>query len=251
MRQSPLYFIGIISGVSDRRGDRFLTRSALSNKGLRRNGGKHYFHAYFASPSAEAQSVRRQAHFSAESINHTKQQKLEVTSMSQQSKWISEIGWDIKTSSAQFSETDTPVSVEILRDDIQVIALFIEPGNTPRLNRGASEFYWWRFQGANFAPNSSDIGHSTGGEGFPHGVEFPQDIQGHLKCRLRAWGNDKWIKDNIEGFVRYARLVGVPGTIDSTVWVDDLNWTAVGNFTQDVVISTDTGEGTPTWTLIY
>lgn len=171
--------------------------------------------------------------------------------MSHQSKWLSEIGWDIKTSIAQFSGTNTPISVEIMRDNTLVIALLIEPGNTPRLDRGTSAFYWWRFQGANFAPNPSGIGHSIGGQGFPHGVEFPQDIKGHLKCRLRAWGDDMWIKDNIDGYVRYARLVGVPGTIDSTIWVDDLNWTSVGRFTQDVAVSTDPSEGHRTWTLIY
>jgi hypothetical protein len=166
-------------------------------------------------------------------------------------KWISEIGWDIRTSIDQFAGTDTPISVEILRDNALVIALLIEPGSTSRLDRGESQFYWWRFQGANFAPSDSDIAVSRGGEGFPHGVEFPQDIQGHLKCRLRAWGDDMWIKDNIGGYIRYARLVGVPGTIDSTVWVDDLNWTFAGDFTQDVAVSTDPTEGFLTWTLLY
>jgi hypothetical protein len=36
-------FVGIISGVSDRRGNRYSTRSELSNKGLQRNGDSHYF----------------------------------------------------------------------------------------------------------------------------------------------------------------------------------------------------------------
>lgn len=171
--------------------------------------------------------------------------------MSHQSTWISEIGWDVKTSRSQFSGTNTAISVEILRDNLQVIVLLVEPGNTPRLDRGTSQFFWWKFQGANFAPNPSGIGHTTGGEGFPHGVEFPQDIHGHLRCRLRAGGDDMWIKDNIDAYVRYARLISVPGTIDSRVWVDDLNWTAVGSFTQDVAISTDPHEGTPTWTLVY
>lgn len=167
------------------------------------------------------------------------------------STWVSEIGWDIKTSNVPFAGTDTPIIVEILRDDAPVIALYIEPGNTSRLNRGESQFYWWRFQGAIFAPNPSGIGVSHGGEGFPHGVEFPHGIQGHLKCRLRAWGDDMWIKDNIGGYVRYARLVGVPGTIDSTIWVDDFDWTFIGNFAQDVALSTDSREGHETWTLLY
>jgi hypothetical protein len=174
--------------------------------------------------------------------------KMEVFIMT---KWISEIGWDIRTSNIQFAGTDTPISVEILRDNALVIALLVEPGSTSRLDRGESQFYWWKFQGANFAPSSSDTAESHGGEGFPHGVEFPQDIRGHLQCRLRAWGDDMWIKDNVGGYVRYARLVGVSGTIDSTIWVDDLNWTFVGDFTRDIAISTDPQEGPRTWTLQY
>lgn len=170
--------------------------------------------------------------------------------MSHQSKWISEIGWDIKTLNTPVAGTDTRVSVEILRDDVQVISLLIEPGNTTRLDRGDSRFYWWRFRGANFAP-SDEPGHTAGEQAFPHGVEFPRDIRNHLKCRLRAWGDDMWIKDNVDAYVRYARLVAVPGTIDSFVWVDDLNWTFVGSFAQDVALSTDPAEGFRTWTLRY
>jgi hypothetical protein len=167
------------------------------------------------------------------------------------SKWISEIGWDIKTLNVDPAGTDTPVVVDILRDDIPLITLAIEPGNTSRLDRGDSRFYWWRFQGTNFVPSDDGTGTSSAGEELPHGVEFPQDIGGHLKCRLRALGEDMWIKDNVDAYVRYARLVHVPGTIDSSVWVDDLNWTFVGSFTQDAPISTDTGEGYPSWTLVY
>jgi hypothetical protein len=165
--------------------------------------------------------------------------------------WIGEIGWDIRTSSAQFAGTDTRVSVEILRDNALVIALLVEPGSTTRLDRGDGAFYWWRFQGANFAPRDSDIGVSHGGAGFPHGVEFPQGVVGHLKCRFRAWGDDMWIKDNIDGYVRYATERGVPGTIDSTVWVDDINWSLIWHFPQDVALSTDASEGFTTWTLNY
>jgi hypothetical protein len=166
--------------------------------------------------------------------------------------WVSEIGWDIKTGNAvSFAGTDTRVSVEILRDNALIIALLVEPGGTQRLDLGESAFYWWRFQGANFAPRDDDLAESIGGAGFPHGVEFPQGVVGHLKCRLRAWGDDLWIKDNVDGYVRYAREKSVPNTIDSTVWVDDLNWTLIWHFPQDAALSTDPSEGFTTWTLNY
>jgi hypothetical protein len=58
-------------------------------------------------------------------------------------------------------------------------------------------------------------------------------------------------QDNVDGYVRYARERGVPGTIDSTVWVDDLNWSFIWQFPQDAVLSTDPAEGFTTWTLNY
>src|SRR5262245_21554006 len=159
--------------------------------------------------------------------------------------WVSEIGWDILTSSVVWGGTDTRISVEILRDNASVIALLVEPGATQRLDRGEDAFYWWRFQRAYFAPRppDDDIASTTGGAGFPHGVEFPHGVVGHLKCRFRAWGDDMWIKDNVDGYVRYAREKGVPGTIDSTEWVDDLNWTLIWHFPADASLSTDPSEG--------
>ena len=165
--------------------------------------------------------------------------------------WVSEIGWDIRTSGDPIAGTDTRVTVEILRDNNLVILLNVEPGNTTRLDRGESTFYSWRFLGTNYAPDDSELGTITGGQGIPYGVEFPQNVVGHLKCRFRAWGDDLWIKDNVDGYVRYATERSVPGTIDSTVWVDDLNWTFIWSFPQDVPISTDPAEGFTAWTLNY
>ena len=165
--------------------------------------------------------------------------------------WVSEIAWDIRTSTIPWAGTDTRLTVEILRDNALVIALAVEPGNTSRLDRGESAFYWWTFHGANYAPSDDEYATTTGGAGMPHGVEFPKGIGGHLECRLRAWGDDMWIKDNIDGYVRYAKERGVPGTIDSTIWVDDINWTPVGSFGVDATLSTDSSEGFRTWTLLY
>ena len=165
------------------------------------------------------------------------------------SKYVSEIGWHIKTSTEPGSGTDSRVTVTILRDDAPILALNVEPGETEKLDRGNSVFHWWKFRGAIFVP--SDITSWAAGLGYPNAVEFPDDVQGHLKCRFEIHGDDLWRKDDIIGYVRYTKPKHVPGTIDSQIWVDDINWTHVGAFTQNVNLSTDASEGYQKWTLIY
>ncbi len=165
------------------------------------------------------------------------------------SKYVHQIGWQIKTHSDRWSGTDSRVTVEIIRDDQVVLAINIEPGNTTRLTRGESVFYYWTFRGTNFVPG--DFTTWIGGLPFPDGVEFPDDVQGHLKCRFRIHGDDLWKKDEIVGYVKYTNYYHIPGTIDSFEWQPDMNWTNVGTFGQDVVLSTDSKEGHKTWTLLY
>jgi hypothetical protein len=166
-----------------------------------------------------------------------------------QSTYISEIAWDIRTSAEEGGGTDAPLNVEVMRDDDIVIALRVEPGETGRLDRGDSEFHWWEFRGTHFAPG--DVVRWVGGLPYPDAAEFPDGISGSLKCRFRIFGEDMWIKDNIEAYVRYTEPEHVEGTIDSMVWVDDINWTHVGTFSVDANISADSSEGSETWTLIY
>jgi hypothetical protein len=165
------------------------------------------------------------------------------------SKYVSQLGWHIKTRSEPGSGTDSRVTVIIIRDDDHIIALNVEPGETERLDRGNSIFHSWKFTGAIFVP--SNYVTWAAGLGYPDAVEFPDDIQGHLKCRFEIHGDDMWRKDEIIGYVRYTRPQHVSGTIDSQIWVDDLNWTHAGNFTQDKNLSTDSSEGFQCLTLIY
>lgn len=166
-----------------------------------------------------------------------------------QSTYVSEIAWDIETAEEAWAGTDSPLSVEIIRDGDVIIALNVEPGGTNRLDRGDSEFHWWEFQGAHFAPG--DYTTWVSGLPAPEAVEFPDGIDGSLRCRFRIHGDDMWIKDNIEAYVRYTTPKGIEGTIDSMKWVDDINWTHVGTFSVDGRISTDSSEGFTTWTLVY
>lgn len=166
-----------------------------------------------------------------------------------QSKYVRALGWDIATAADPGSGTDSNVTLEILRDGQVVIALNVEPGETERLDRGNSVFHYHYVVGTHFEPG--DIVSWVGGLGYPNGIEFSDDIGGHLRCRLRIHGDDKWVKDNIGAYVKYTSPQHVAGTIDSQIWADDISWTFIGNFSQDVAMSTDAGEGVSTWTLAY
>lgn len=165
------------------------------------------------------------------------------------STYVSEIAWDIETEDDDWAGTDSRLTVEIIRDGEEVIALNVEPGNTGRLDRGDSEFHYWEFGATHFAPG--DYRTWTPGLPYPEAVEFPDGIEGSLECRFRIHGPDMWIKDRIDSYVRYTSPEGVEGTIDSMQWVDDINWTHAGTFSVDANMSTDPTEGYTTWTLIY
>ncbi|MCC7373206.1 MAG: hypothetical protein IT581_01020 [Verrucomicrobiales bacterium] len=155
---------------------------------------------------------------------------------------VTKIDWTIKTASQWWSGTDTPIKIEILRDGSLIKRLNLEPGMTSRLNRSELATYYWVFQ------NPDGIGVSVSGTAVPYTVNFPNGLQGHLKVRLVAKGDDAWEKDWIRSTVYYGDLKHVPGTIDSMVWKED--WESF-YFGQDVVLSTDASEGYTAWTLNY
>lgn len=168
---------------------------------------------------------------------------------SYRSKYVHQIGWQIKTSNIRDAGTDSRVTVTILRDGARIIALNLEPGNTTRLDQGESAFYFWRFQGTVFEPG--DLVEWIAGMPYPDGVEFADDVQGHLTCDLRIHGDDMWVKDQIDAYVRYINYHHIPGTIDAFEWVPDLNWTFVATFPRDIALSTDKKEGVTILHLIY
>ena len=155
---------------------------------------------------------------------------------------VTKIDWTIRTGDAWWSGTDTRIRIDILRDGQLVKPLLLEPGNTPRLNRGELVTYFWQFQ------NPDGIGVSVSGTSIPYTEDFPHGVPGHLQVRLTAEGDDAWEKVFIDSTVHSGELRGVPGTIDSVVWHED--WQTFF-FGQDVVLSTDSGEGHTTWTLNY
>ena len=155
---------------------------------------------------------------------------------------VTKIDWTVKTGEQLWSGTDTQIKIEIYRDNDLLKRLNLEPGNTPRLNRSELATYSWVFQ------NPDGVGVSVSGTTIPFYHDFPNGIRGHLRVKLIAKGDDAWEKDWIESNVYSGELRGVPGTIDSVVWVED--WETFF-FDRDIVLSTDRSEGFTSLTLQY
>ena len=155
---------------------------------------------------------------------------------------LTRIDWTIRTGNEWWSGTDTTIKLEIYRDSQLIKRLNLEPGNTPRLHRGELATYFWVFQ------NPDGIGVSVSGTTIPYYENFPNGIEGHLRVKLIAKGDDAWQKDWISSNVHTGELRGVPGTIDSVQWVED--WQTFF-FGRDITLSTDSSEGVTTLTLLY
>src|SRR5206468_4107847 len=78
-----------------------------------------------------------------------------------------------------------------------------------------------------------------------YGFEFSDGLNGHLTLRLRIRGDDMWIKDDVNLYVRYIRERAT--SFDTLAWVEDPDWTYIASWTQDVPMSTDSSEGSATW----
>jgi len=157
-------------------------------------------------------------------------------------KKVTKISWRIQTGNKSWSGTDTEIDMEIYRDGTLLQRLVLEPGRTSRLNRNENATYFWVFE------NHSGIGVSYSGFTPPYYEEFVNGISGHLKVKFIARGKDAWEKVAIYSTVFSGEIRAVPNTIDSLYWEEFRDEFA---FTKDVVISKDTSEGYPTWTLAY
>ncbi len=125
---------------------------------------------------------------------------------------VRRIDWTIKTGAEWWSGTDDTVFVDIYRDDHRIIRLNLEPGDTPRLDRGEHATYYWVFQ------RSDGLGVNVSGTNVPHTEAFSDGIRGHLRTRFVTQGQDAWEALDMWSTVTTGRLRFIPGTIDSSVW---------------------------------
>lgn len=169
--------------------------------------------------------------------------------------YVRQLGWEVVASSEYADQKAAQVAVTIFRDGQPITTLKVEPGNTPRLSRGESTFYFWTFSDNEPDPNrpvAPDAADSAGdGEPPQDFVEFANGIAGHLQCRFAIQGDDLWKRNQIMGYVRCLHREGIPGTHDTYAWVPDEDWTALGIFGADAIVSSDSADGVHTWTLLY
>jgi hypothetical protein len=166
------------------------------------------------------------------------------------STYVCELGWDVTTSQEPGSGTDSPVEITILRDGEPVWNCMLESGETERLDRGSSGYYYIRFHSPIFEPGETDTW-TAGLDKNPNGIEFSQGIHGHLVCILSIHGDDLWRESDIGAYVRYCRPAAVPGTIDSMHWQDDDDTTLLGSGDRAFSLSTNSDEGPSSIRLIY
>lgn len=155
---------------------------------------------------------------------------------------VTRIDWTIQTGEVWWSGTNDTVKIEILRDASLIKRLNLEPGDTPRLDRGEYATYFWVFR------NPDGVGVSVSGTVVPYSIDFPQGLSGHLKVKFIAKGEDAWEALDIFSTVYTGRLRHIPGTIDSQEWVEELH---DFSFPGRDVLSTDHSEGVTTLTLNY
>ena len=166
--------------------------------------------------------------------------------------WIGAIRLVVGTKNAPFAGTDSLVQATVMRDGNSLRVLNLDYPTEDDLERGAIRAY--DYSGPTKLPRRNDktpeLPPGIGQNPMPYpgyGFEFSNGLNGHLKIRLRIRGDDMWIKDSVDLYVRVIRRVAT--SFDTLDWQEDSNWTYIASWTQDVAMSTDPREGTTTWTL--
>jgi hypothetical protein len=163
--------------------------------------------------------------------------------------WIGAIRLRVTTKDAPDAGTDSVVRASILRDGLEIARLKLDYPAEDDLERGATRNYNYpNLERRN--DRTPELPEGIGMIPMPypdHGLEFSNDLKGHLKIRLRIHGSDMWIKDNVDLYVRFIRRKAT--SFDTLAWIEDSDWTYIWSWGQDVPMSTDIYEGFLTWTL--
>lgn len=163
--------------------------------------------------------------------------------------WIGGIRLTVRTEDRAYAGTDSLVQAEVFRDGRRLITLNLDYPTEDDLERGAVRNYDYPglpWKNDRTPPLPDGIGQDP--MPYPdHGLEFSSGMGSHLKIRLRIRGDDMWIKDNVDLYVREIRQVA--SSFDTLAWVEDRDWAYVTSWTRDANLSTDGDEGESTWTM--
>lgn len=166
--------------------------------------------------------------------------------------WIGAIRLVVETTDEPFAGTDSLVQAIVVRDGVDLRVLNLDYPTEDDLERGAIRDY--DYIGPTRLPRRNDktpeLPPGIGQNPMPYpgyGFEFSSGLNGHLKIRLRINGDDMWIKDKVDLYIRRIRQVAT--SFDTLAWQEDTFWTYIASWTQDVAMSTDSSEGVTTWNL--
>jgi hypothetical protein len=166
--------------------------------------------------------------------------------------WVGAIRLTVQTKDASDAGTDSLVQATVLRDGNELRVLNLDYPTENDLERGAIRNY--DYGGPTKLPRRNDqtpqLPDGIGRNPMPYpgyGFEFSNGMNGHLKIRLRIRGDDMWVKDNLNLYVRQLRQRAT--SFDTLAWQEDTDWTYVASWGQDKALSTDSSEGYTTLTL--
>ncbi|WP_028980158.1 hypothetical protein [Sporocytophaga myxococcoides] len=160
--------------------------------------------------------------------------------------WIGSIRLVVETANSQNAGTDSLVQASVLRDGVELRLLNLDYPTEDDLERGSIRNY--DYMGPTKLPRRNDktpeLPSGIGQDPMPYpgyGFEFSNGLSGHLTIRLRIRGNDMWIKDNIDLYVR--KIHKKATSFDTLDWAEDSNWTYIATWSKDIAMSTDDREG--------
>jgi hypothetical protein len=166
--------------------------------------------------------------------------------------WIGSIRLHVQTKDAPDAGTDNLVTATIVRDGVEIKTLKLDYPSENDLERGAIRNYDYigptRLQRIN--DKTPELPPGVGQIPMPYpsyGIEFSNGLNGHITVRLRIDGDDMWIKDNVDLYIRAIRLKAT--SFDTLEWMEDANWTYIGTWSKDVAMSTNSNEGVATLNL--
>ncbi len=160
--------------------------------------------------------------------------------------WIGSIRLIVHTKNAANAGTDNVVLAHVIRDSVTLVSLRLDYPNENDLERNAIRNY--DYMGPTRLPRRNDqtpeLPSGVGQSPMPYpgyGLEFSNGLPKHLKLQLEILGDDMWIKDNVDLYVRQIRQKAT--SFDTLAWVEDNEWTYVATWAQDFALSTDSSEG--------
>lgn len=157
--------------------------------------------------------------------------------------WIGSMRLTVETKNAPHAGTDSLVQVNVLRDGMSLRTLNLDYPAEDDLERGAHRNYnYLRLPREN--DQTPELPSGVGQNPMPYpgyGFEFSNGLSGHLTLRVRIGGDDMWIKDRVDLYVRSVRRVAT--SWDTLDWIEDATWSYVASWTRDVKMSRDSGEG--------